>query len=60
MSRGPSGPLDDRKNRFSVGFLVLAFLALFAVHALLGSQGTKEIPYSKLKDEIRAGRVESV
>jgi len=56
----PGGPLDDRKTRFSVGYLVFAFLALIAVHYLLAGQGTKELPYSELKERIRAGQVKEV
>ncbi|MDP9349759.1 MAG: ATP-dependent zinc metalloprotease FtsH [Gemmatimonadota bacterium] len=52
--------MDDRKTRFSVGYLVFAFLALFAIHYLLAGQGTKEIPYSQLKEQIRAGNVKQV
>jgi cell division protease FtsH len=56
----PGGPLDDRKTRFSVGYLVFAFLILFAAHYLLAGQGAKQIPYSELKEQIRAGNVKKV
>ncbi|HEX7239330.1 MAG TPA: ATP-dependent zinc metalloprotease FtsH [Longimicrobiaceae bacterium] len=59
-NRTPGGPLDDRKTRFSVGYLVVAFLALFAINFLLAGQGTRDIGYSQLKDRIRAGSVKSV
>jgi cell division protease FtsH len=52
--------MDDRKTRFSVGYLVFAFLALFAIQYLLSGQGTKEISYSELKEQIRAGNVKEV
>ncbi|HEX2091268.1 MAG TPA: ATP-dependent zinc metalloprotease FtsH [Longimicrobiaceae bacterium] len=60
VNRAPGGPLDDRKTRFSVGYLVIAFLALFAINYLLAGQGAKQIPYSELKEQIRAGNVEEV
>jgi cell division protease FtsH len=60
VTRGPGGPLDDRKTRFSVGYLVVAFLAIFAIHYLLAGQGAKQIGYSEFKDKVRAGQVEEV
>jgi cell division protease FtsH len=58
--RGPGGPLDDRKTRFSVGYLVFAFMALVAINYLLAGQGAKEIPYSEFKEQVRAGHVKEV
>jgi cell division protease FtsH len=60
VTRGPGGPLDDRKTRFSVGYLVVAFLALVAINYLLAGQGAKQIPYSEFKDKVRAGQVKEV
>ncbi len=60
VNRGPGGPLDDRKTRFSVGYLVVAFLAIFAIHYLLAGQGAKQIGYSEFKDRVRAGQVKEV
>ncbi|HEX2189754.1 MAG TPA: ATP-dependent zinc metalloprotease FtsH [Longimicrobiaceae bacterium] len=55
--RGPGGPLDDRKTRFSVGYLVFAFVALVAINVLLSNQGSERISYSEFKEKVRAGQV---
>ena len=60
VTRGPGGPLDDRKTRFSVGYLVVAFLALVAINYLLAGQGSKPLAYSEFKDKVRAGQVKEV
>ena len=60
VTRGPGGPLDDRKTRFSVGYLVVAFLALVAINYLLAGQGSKQLAYSEFKDKVRAGQVKEV
>ena len=60
VTRGPGGPLDDRKTRFSVGYLVVAFLALVALNYLIAGQGAEQIAYSEFKDKVRAGQVKEV
>ncbi len=60
VTRGPGGPLDDRKTRFSVGYLVVAFLALVAINYLIAGQGAKQIAYSEFKEKVRAGQVKEV
>jgi cell division protease FtsH len=58
--RTPGGSINDRRTRFSLGYFVLAFLALIAVQYFVGSRGTEQIPYSELKERVRAGQVSAV
>ncbi len=60
VNRGPEGPLDNRKTRFSVGYLVMAFLAIFLLNHLISGQGAKQIPYSEFKERVRSGQVAQV
>jgi cell division protease FtsH len=58
--RSPGGPINDRRTRFSLGYFVLAFLVLIAVQYFVGSRGTEQIPYSELKERVRAGQVSAI
>jgi len=60
VNRGPEGPLDNRKTRFSVGYLVMAFLAIFLLNHLIAGQGATQLPYSEFKERVRAGQVAQV
>jgi cell division protease FtsH len=59
-SRPPSGPLNDRKTRFSAGYLAFAFLILIGIQLFFGRRGVEQLPYSELKQRIAAGQVASV
>lgn len=52
--------MDNRRTRFSLGYFALAFLIIFGVQLLLGSQGTEQLSYSEIKARIAAGQVQSV
>ncbi|HET7321637.1 MAG TPA: ATP-dependent zinc metalloprotease FtsH [Longimicrobiaceae bacterium] len=58
--RGPGGPMDDKRARFSVGYFVIAFLFLIAVNIFVSRGGSQKIPYSALKARIAAGQVTKV
>jgi cell division protease FtsH len=55
--RSPDNTRDERRRRFSLGYFVVAILALIAVQYFIGQQGTEELPYSELKQRIAAGQV---
>jgi cell division protease FtsH len=57
--RRARGPLDLRR-RLGIAPLLLILLALFAISTLFGGVRPERIPYSQLKDHIRAGRVTEV
>jgi cell division protease FtsH len=55
--RSPDNSRDERRRRFSLGYFVVAILALIAVQYYIGQQGTEQLPYSELKQRIAAGHV---
>ncbi|HET8656768.1 MAG TPA: ATP-dependent zinc metalloprotease FtsH [Longimicrobiaceae bacterium] len=58
--RGSGGPGGDKRTRFSIGYFLIAFVLLIAIEWFSSRQGSKEIPYSDLKQQIAAGQVDSV
>ena len=56
----PSGPMGDRKTRFSLGYFFIALVGIVALQSFFFRQGTEEIRYSELRDRIVAGQVKSV
>ena len=59
-NRGPSGPIDDRRTRFSLGYFVVVFLLILGIQFLFGRQGAEPLQYSEIKDRIAAGEVQAV
>jgi cell division protease FtsH len=55
--RSPDNSRDERRRRFSLGYFVVAILALIAVQYFIGQKGTEQLPYSELKQRIAAGQV---
>ncbi|CAN5822089.1 ATP-dependent zinc metalloprotease FtsH [soil metagenome] len=55
--RSPDNGPDERRRRFTMGYFVVAILALFTVQYFIGARGTEQIPYSEMKQRIDAGQV---
>jgi cell division protease FtsH len=52
--------MDDRRTRFSLGYFVVALLAILAIQYFVAQQGAKQLPYSELRSRIEAGQVQRV
>ncbi|MBX6366037.1 MAG: ATP-dependent metallopeptidase FtsH/Yme1/Tma family protein, partial [Gemmatimonadetes bacterium] len=55
-----SGPMGDRRMRFSLLYFVVVLLLLIGLNYLLTRGSTRELPYSELKSRIAAGQVKRV
>src|SRR5688572_18844564 len=60
VNRKPTGPLDDRRTRFSLSYFVIAFLVLFGIQFVVGHRGAEPLSYSALKERISDGQVATV
>ena len=58
--RKPSGPIDDRRTRFSLGYFVVVFLVILGIQFLFARQRTEPVQYSEIKERIAAGQVQTV
>ncbi len=56
----PPAPNIPPRNAFSVGYFVLAALALVWIQSLLAGPQSKQVPYSEFKTMVQQGQVEKV
>jgi cell division protease FtsH len=55
-----AGPMGGPRFRFSLGYFLFFLLLIVALQFFMGQRGTRQIPYSELKQRIAAGQIDSV